>query len=101
MKATKKVTDKSQTRGKRSFDPFRLISDEEFVSNLNALIAYYQILKGRDRGRFVSSYHYRDDKDYDYTSHTVSDGLFDDKVDDRLVEDDFEVVEDVLEESLV
>lgn len=101
MKVTRKVSDKSQTKGRRSFDPFRLISDEEFVSNLNALIAYYQILKGRDRGRFVSSYHNRDDNEYEYTGHMNSDRFFDDKIDDQLIEDDFDVVEDVLEESLV
>ena len=101
MKSTKKVNDKSRTKEKKGFDPFRLISDEEFVSNLNALIAYYQILKGKDRGRFVSSYHYREDDDYGYTSHINYNREFDDRIGDELLEDDFEITEDILEESLV
>jgi hypothetical protein len=32
---------------RRRFDPFYLISDEEFVNNLSAIIAYYQIAKSR------------------------------------------------------
>lgn len=97
MKSTKNINNKFRTKVRKSFNPFRLISDDEFVSNLNALIAYYQILKGRDRGRFVSSYSHRDDNIYNYASYPDFDKLIDDKV----VEDDFEAVEDVLEESLV
>ncbi len=38
------------------FDPFRIISDEEFEKNLNAIIAYYQMTKGETKKRFVSQY---------------------------------------------
>jgi hypothetical protein len=37
------------------FDPFRLVSNEEYSKNLNAIIAYYQISKGETSKRFVSS----------------------------------------------
>jgi hypothetical protein len=37
------------------FDPFRLISNEEYSKNLNAITAYYQISKGETNKRFVSS----------------------------------------------
>lgn len=40
---------------KNSFDPSRLISNEEYSKNLNAIIAYYQISKGETKKRFVSS----------------------------------------------
>jgi hypothetical protein len=40
---------------KKSFDPFRLISNDEYSKNLNAIIAYYQISKGETKKRFVSS----------------------------------------------
>ncbi len=38
------------------FDPFRIISDEEFEKNLNAIIAYYQMTKGETKKRFTSQY---------------------------------------------
>ncbi|MFW6139383.1 MAG: hypothetical protein ACOC7U_09445 [Spirochaetota bacterium] len=38
------------------FGPFRLISDKEFCANMDAIIAYYQALKGESRRRFESSY---------------------------------------------
>lgn len=38
-----------------TFDPFRLISNETFQTNLNAIIAYYQMSKGKNSRRFVSS----------------------------------------------
>ena len=37
------------------FTPFKLISDEDYGKNLNAIIAYYQISKGETKKRFVSS----------------------------------------------
>lgn len=36
-----------------SFEPFRLISDEEFCRNLNLIIAYSQMIKGETKKRFV------------------------------------------------
>ena len=36
-----------------NFDPFLLISNEEFCKNLNAIIAYYQMSKGEPKKRFV------------------------------------------------
>jgi len=41
------------------FDPFRLISDEEFSRNLGAIVAYYQMTKGETKRRFVSSSNYK------------------------------------------
>jgi len=38
------------------FNPFRIISDEEFEKNLNAIIAYYQMTKGETKKRFISQY---------------------------------------------
>ena len=40
---------------KKAFDPYRLVNDEEFNTNLNAIIAYYQMTKGEVKQRFVSS----------------------------------------------
>ncbi|MBN2324307.1 MAG: hypothetical protein JXQ30_11280 [Spirochaetes bacterium] len=34
---------------------FRLVSNEDYGKNLNAIIAYYQISKGETKKRFVSS----------------------------------------------
>ncbi len=39
--------------GRRRFDPFYLISDEEFTNNLSAIIAYYLIAKSR-KNRFTA-----------------------------------------------
>jgi hypothetical protein len=39
----------------RGFNPFRLVSDEEYCANLNAIIAYYQIVKGESKKRLASS----------------------------------------------
>jgi hypothetical protein len=36
---------------KRGFDPHRLVTDEQYGANLNALIAYYQMVKGEARKR--------------------------------------------------
>ena len=45
---------KEKTRGKRGLDPQKLISDEEYGANLNALIAYYQIVRGEAKKRLAS-----------------------------------------------
>ena len=37
------------------FNPFSIVSDNEYSKNLNAIIAYYQISKGETKKRFVSS----------------------------------------------
>ena len=38
----------------KDFDFTRLISDEDFCRNLNAILAYYQMSKGEAKKRFVS-----------------------------------------------
>ena len=38
----------------REFDFNRLVSDEDFCRNLNAILAYYQMSKGEAKKRFVS-----------------------------------------------
>jgi len=43
-----------RTKTRRGFDPHRLVSDEEYGANLNALIAYYQIVRGEARKRLSS-----------------------------------------------
>ena len=40
---------------KGHFDPFRVVSDEEFCRNMNSVLAYYQISKGERKQRFTSS----------------------------------------------
>ncbi|UCB46132.1 MAG: hypothetical protein JSV25_01540 [Spirochaetota bacterium] len=40
---------------KKGFNPSRLVSNDEYCKNLNAIIAYYQISKGETKKRFVSS----------------------------------------------
>ena len=40
---------------KYGFNPFGIISDNDYGKNLNAIIAYYQISKGETKKRFVSS----------------------------------------------
>jgi hypothetical protein len=42
-------------RNKEDLDMFRLVSNEDYGKNLNAIIAYYQISKGETKKRFVSS----------------------------------------------
>ena len=39
----------------KTFNPFRLISNDEYNTNLNAIIAYYQISKGETKRRFIGS----------------------------------------------
>jgi hypothetical protein len=36
-----------------SFDPYRVVSDEEFCRNLNLIIAYGQMIKGETKKRFI------------------------------------------------
>jgi hypothetical protein len=40
---------------KYGFNPFTIISDDDYNKNLNSIIAYYQISKGETKKRFVSS----------------------------------------------
>jgi len=55
---TKTITRKKNDNREKTvgFDPFRIISDEEFEKNLNAIIAYYQMTKGETKKRFISQY---------------------------------------------
>ena len=46
---------KEKTKGKRGLDPYWLVSNEEYGANLNALIAYYQIVRGEAKRRLASS----------------------------------------------
>jgi len=39
---------------KKKFNPHRLVSDEEYGANLNAIIAYYQIVKGEAKKRLAT-----------------------------------------------
>jgi len=50
--STHKVKEIEQKYG---FNPFTIISENDYSKNLNAIIAYYQISKGETRKRFVSS----------------------------------------------
>jgi len=55
-KDTKKtIKTKSTTYDK--FNPFRVISEEEFCRNMNMnlIIAYSQIIKGETKKRFIAS----------------------------------------------
>ena len=45
---------KENAKGKRGLNPHKLISDEEYGANLNALIAYYQIVRGEAKKRLAS-----------------------------------------------
>ena len=36
-----------------NFDPYRVVSDEEFCRNLNLIIAYGQMIKGETKRRFI------------------------------------------------
>ncbi len=38
---------------KNNFDPFHLISNNDFCTNMNAIIAYYQMTKRETRKRFI------------------------------------------------
>jgi hypothetical protein len=52
LKQQKIMNTKETTRG---FNPFRLVSDEEYGANLNAIISYYQIAKGESKRRLQST----------------------------------------------
>ena len=39
---------------KDTFDPHRLVSDEEFQKNLTAILTYYHMLKKESKRRFAS-----------------------------------------------
>ena len=43
-----------KTKSLRGFNPYKLITDEEYGANLNALIAYYQIVRGEAKKRMAS-----------------------------------------------
>ena len=47
-----KKIEKVEMEKKEHFDPFRIVSNEVFETNLNAIIAYYQMTKGKNHGRF-------------------------------------------------
>jgi len=49
----KQKTIKSVYMKTSSFDPFRVISDDEFCRNLNLIIAYSQMIKGETKKRFI------------------------------------------------
>jgi hypothetical protein len=49
VKQVKKSETKSQVEKKNSFHPHRLISDEEFQSNMDVLIVFYQLLKKKSK----------------------------------------------------
>ena len=50
MKKLQTLTKPAQLRG---FDPHRLVTNEQYGANLNALIAYYQIVKGEAKKRIA------------------------------------------------
>ena len=39
----------------QAFNPHRMVSDEEFCTNMNLIIAYNQIIKGETKKRFTAS----------------------------------------------
>jgi hypothetical protein len=49
------INNRVLVRNKEDLDMFRLVSNEDYSKNLNAIIAYYQISKGETKKRFVSS----------------------------------------------
>jgi hypothetical protein len=49
----KSVSLKTETTIENSFDPYQLVSDEDFNKNLNLLIAYYQMTRGETKKRFT------------------------------------------------
>jgi len=59
VKVVKTITRKRNIDNREreiGLDPFRIISDDEFERNVNAIIAYYQMTKGETKKRFVSQY---------------------------------------------
>jgi hypothetical protein len=43
-----------KTKSLRGFNPYKLVTNEEYGANLNALIAYYQIVRGEAKKRIAS-----------------------------------------------
>jgi hypothetical protein len=39
----------------QAFNPHRMVSDEEFCTNMNLIMAYNQIIKGETKKRFTAS----------------------------------------------
>ena len=52
----KKLTDIRINDTKKAFDPFRVISNDEYCTNMNAILAYFQMTKGEVKKRFISSH---------------------------------------------
>ena len=48
---------------RKKFNPFRLISNDEYSTNMNAIIAYYQMSKGEVKKRFVSEQYVSDNEE--------------------------------------
>ena len=49
------ISEKKIRIRKSDSDMFRLVSDDDYSKNLNAVIAYYQISKGETKKRFVGA----------------------------------------------
>jgi hypothetical protein len=49
----RKLEEVKEKAGGRGFSPHRLVTDEQYGANLNALIAYYQIVKGEAKKRIA------------------------------------------------
>ncbi len=52
---TVKKREKGATAQKQGFNPHHLVSDDMFEKNLNAIITYYQMTKGKSHGRFKAA----------------------------------------------
>ena len=46
----------TKTKSRKGFNPYKLVSDEEYGANLNALIAYYQIVRGEAKKRLAENW---------------------------------------------
>lgn len=49
-----------EKKNRKKFNPLRLISNDEYSTNMNAIIAYYQMSKGETKKRFVSEQYISD-----------------------------------------
>ena len=49
-----------EKKNRKKFNPLRLISNDEYSTNMNAIIAYYQMSKGETKKRFVSEQYVSD-----------------------------------------
>ena len=59
VKLVKTITRKKNNDNREKeigFSLFRIISDDQFERNLNAIIVYHQMTKGEGKKRFVSQY---------------------------------------------